>query len=86
MPEKSDVVLYVCRRWVKFVVNAFKRRKWGAQVMRARNGGGCDRLHPFGVIANRAGIGLARTRGITVPRAHFSCDIGVLSDWGHTSI
>ena len=83
MLKEDHIVTDVCKRRVKFVVRAFKRRKWGAQVKKAMNGGGCDRPRPFGVIANRASVGLARTRGITVPRAQFSCGIGVMRRcWG----
>ena len=43
----------------------FKRDERGAQVMRERNGGSCDRPRPFSGIAIWAGIVLAKCRGST---------------------
>ena len=51
MPEKSDIVTDVCKRCVIGGISVFKRDERGAQVVRERNGGGCDRPRPFSVIA-----------------------------------
>ena len=51
--------------------------------MRERNGGGCDRLRPFSVIAIWAGIVLARCRGGTVTSSQVSSGIGIMHlCWG----
>ena len=31
MPKEDHIVTYICKRWVKLVVSAFKRRKWGGR-------------------------------------------------------
>ena len=51
MPEKDDIVADVCKRCVIGGVSVFKWGERGAQVMRGRNGGGCDRPRPFSIIA-----------------------------------
>lgn len=43
--------------------------------MLLRNGEICDRPCPFRILANSAGIGLDRTRGVTVSEVQFSCGI-----------
>ena len=62
MPEKDDIVIDVCKRCVIGGVGVFKRDERGAQVMRRRNGGGCDRPRPFRIIAIWAGFVLAQCR------------------------
>ncbi|CAM9563402.1 unnamed protein product, partial [Ascophyllum nodosum] len=47
-------------------------RKRGASHAK-RNGGGCDRLRPFRIIAIWAGFVLAQCRGSTVTGAQVSC-------------
>ena len=51
MPEKDDIVADVCKRCVIGGVSVFKWDERGAQVMRVRNGGGCERPRPFSIIA-----------------------------------
>ena len=51
MPEKSDIVTDVCKRCVIGGISVFKRDERVAQVVRERNGGGCDRPRLFSVIA-----------------------------------
>ena len=83
MPEKNDIVTDVCKRCVIGVISVFKRDERGAQVMRERNGRGCERPRPFSVIAIWAGIVLAKCRGRTVPSAQVSGGIGImLVCWG----
>ena len=78
MPEKDDIVIDVCKRCVIGGVGVFKRDERGAQVMRRRNGGGCDRPRPFRTIAIWAGFVLAQCRGSTVTGAHVSGSIGIM--------
>ena len=83
MPEKSDIVTDACKRCVIGGISVFKRDEKGAQVMRERNGGGCDRPRPFSVIAIWAGIVLAKCRGSIVTSAQVSGSIGImLVFWG----
>ena len=83
MPEKDDIVIDVCKRCVIGGVGVFKRDERGAQVMRRRNGGGCDRPRPFRIIAIWAGFVLAQCRGSTVTGAQVSCCIGIMHwCWG----
>ena len=56
MPEKNDIVTDVCKRCVIGGVSVLKWNERGAQVMRERNGGGCDRPRPFSIIAKKAGF------------------------------
>ena len=65
MPEKNDIVPDICKRCVIGGMSEFERDVRGAQIMRERNGGGCDRPRPFSVIAIWAGILLAKCRGGT---------------------
>ena len=51
MPEKNDIVTDICKRCVIGGISEFERDERGAQVMRERNGGGCDRPRPLSVIA-----------------------------------
>ena len=54
-----------------------------AQVMRGRNGRGCDRPRPFSIIAILAVVVLTKCRGSTVTSAHVSCCIGIMHwCWG----
>ena len=76
VPEKNDIVSDMCKRCVIGGISEFERDERGAQVMRERNGGGCDRPRPFSVIAIWAGIVLAKCRGGTVTSAQVSSDIG----------
>ena len=65
------------------VERVFERDERGAQVVRKRNGGGCDRPRPFSVIAIWAGIVLAKCHGGTVTSAQFSIGIGIMHlCWG----
>ena len=57
MPEKNDVVTDVCNRCFIGGISEFERDKRGVEVMREKNGGGCDRPRPFSVIAIWAGVG-----------------------------
>ena len=91
MPEKDDIVIDVCKRCVIDVckrcviggVGVFKRDERGAQVMRRRDGGGCDRPRPFRIIAIWAGFVLAQCRGSTVTGAQLSCCICIMHwYWG----
>ena len=68
MPEKNGIVTDVYKRCVIGGISEFERDERGAQVVRERNGGGCDR-RPFSVIAIWAGIVLAKCRGGTVTNA-----------------
>ena len=78
MPEKDDIVIDVCKRCVIGGVGVSKRDERGAQVMRRRNGGGCDRPRPFRIIAIWAGFVLAQCRGSTETSAQVSCCIGIM--------
>ena len=78
MPEKNDIVTDVCKRCVIGGISVFERDERGAQVMRERNGGDCDRPRPFSIIAIWAVIVLAKCRGSTVTSAQISCDIGMM--------
>ena len=51
MPEKNDIVTDICKRCVIGGISEFERDERGAQVMRERSGGGCDRPRPFSVLA-----------------------------------
>ena len=83
MPEKNDIVTDVCKRCVIGGISEFERDKRGAQVVRERNGGDCDRPRPFSVIAIWAGIVLAKCRGGTVTNAQFSIGIDIMHlCWG----
>ena len=73
MPEKDDIVTDVCKRCVIGGVSVFKWDGRVAQVMRGRNGGGCDRSRPFSIIAILAVVVLTKCRGSTVTSAHVSC-------------
>ena len=78
MPEKNDIVPDVCKRCVIGGISEFERDERGAQVVRERNGGGCDRPRPFSVIAIWADIVLAKCRGGTVTSAQFSIGTGIM--------
>ena len=83
MSEKDDIVIDVCKRCVIGGVCVFKRDERGAQVMRGRNRGGCDRPRPFRIIAIWAGFVLVQCRGSTVTSAQVSCCIGIMHwCWG----
>ena len=83
MPEKNDIVTHVCKRCVIGGTNEFERDERGAQVMRERNGGGCDRPRPMSVIAIWEGIVLAKCREGTVTSAQVSSGIGIIHlCWG----
>ena len=69
MPEENDIVIDICKRCVIGGISEFERDEMGAQVMRERNGRGCDRPRPFSVIAIWAGIVLAKCRESTVASA-----------------
>ena len=61
----------------------FKWDEKGAEVMRERNGGGCDRRRPFRIIAIWASLVLSQCRGSTVRSAQVSCSICIMSwCWG----
>ena len=78
MPEKDDIVTDVCKRCVIGSIGVFERGERGAQVMRGRNGGGCDRPRPVRVIAIWTGFVLAQCRGSTLTGAQISGGIGVM--------
>ena len=78
MPEKSDIVTDVCKRCVIGGISVFKRDERGAQVVRERNGGDCDRPRPFSVIAIWVGIVLAKCRRSTVTSVQVSGSIGIM--------
>ena len=78
MPEKDDIVADVCKRCVIGSVSVFKWNERGAQVMRGRNGGGCDRPRPFSIIASWAVVVLTKCCGSTVIIAQVSCCIGIM--------
>ena len=78
MPEKNDIVTDVCKRCVIGGVSVFKWNERGAQFMRGMNGGGCDRPHPFSIIAILAVVVLTKCRGSTVTSAHVSCCIDIM--------
>ena len=83
MPEKNDIVTGVCKRGVIGGISEFERDERRAQVMREKNGGGCDRPRPFSVIAIWAGIVLAKCRGGTVTSAQVSSGIDIMHVcWG----
>ena len=83
MPEKNDIVTDVCKRCVIGGISVFKWDERGAQVMRGRNGGGCDRPRPFSIIAIWAVVVLTKCRGSTVISAQVSCCIGIMHwCWG----
>ena len=83
MPEKNDIVIDIYKRCVIGGISEFERDERGAQVMRERDGGGCDRPRPFSVIAIWAGIMLAKCRGGTVTSAQASSGIGIMQlCWG----
>ena len=56
----------------------FKWDERGAEVMRERNGGVCDRPRPFRIIAIWASLVLSQCRGSTVRSAQVSCGIGIM--------
>ena len=79
--------LYSTRSTVKGCVIGdicvFKWDERGPEVLRERNGGGCDRPRPFRIIAIWASIMLSQCRGITVRSAQVSCGLGIMSwCWG----
>ena len=79
--------LYSMRSTVKgCVIGDICVIKWderGAEVMRERNGGGCDRPHPFRIIAIWASVVLSQCRGSTVRSAQVSCGNSIMSwCWG----
>ena len=78
MPEKSDILTDVCKRCVIGGISVFKWDERGAQAMRGRNGGGCDRPRPFSIIAIWAVVVLTVCRGSTVTSAQVSCCIGIM--------
>ena len=83
MPEKDDIVADVRKRCVVGGVGVFKWDERGAQIMRGRNGGGCDRPRPFSIIASLAVVALTKCRGRTVASAHVSCCIDIMHwCWG----
>ena len=83
MPEKDDIVTDVCKRCVIGGVSVIKWDESVAQVMRGRNGGGCDRPRPSIIIAILAIVVLTKCRGSTVTSAHVSCCIGIMHwCWG----
>ena len=83
MPEKNDIVTDVCKRCVIGGISVFERDERGAQVMRERDGRGCDRPRPFSIIAIWAVIVLAKCHGSTVLSARVSCGIGIMHGcWG----
>ena len=49
MPEKNDIITDVCKRCVIGGISVFERDERGAQVVRERNGEGCDRPRPFSI-------------------------------------
>ena len=83
MPEKNDIVADVCKRCVIGGVSVFKWDERGAQVMRGRNGGDCDRPRPFSIITIWAVVVLTKCRGSTVISTQVSCCIGIMHwCWG----
>ena len=83
MPEENDIVTNICKRCVVGGISEFERDERGAQVMREKNGGSCDRPRAFSVIAIWAGIMVAKCRGGTVTRAQGSRGIGIMHlCWG----
>ena len=83
MPERNNIVTDVCKRCVIGGISEFERDERGAQVMRERNGGGCDRPRPFSVIVIWAGIVLAKCRGGIVTSARVRSGIGIIHlCWG----
>ena len=83
VPEKNDIVSDMCKRCVIGGISEFERDVRGAQGMRERNGGGCDRPRPFRVIAIWAGIVLAKCRGGIVTSAQVSSGVGIMHlCWG----
>ena len=81
MPEKNDIATDICKRRVTGGISEFERDERGAQVMRERSGGGCDRPRPFSVIAIWAGIVLAKCRGGIITSAQVSSGIGITHSW-----
>ena len=73
VPEKNDIVTDVCKRCIIGGVSMFKWDERGAQVMRERNKGGCDRPRPFSIIAILAVVVLTKCRGSTVTSSQGSC-------------
>ena len=75
--------LYSTRSTVKGCVIGdicvFKWDERRAEVMRERNGGGCDRPRPFRIIAIWASLLMSQCRGSTVRSAQASCGIGIMS-------
>ena len=83
VPEKNDVVTDVCNRCFIGGISEFERDKREVEVMREKNGGGCDRPRPFRVIAIWAGVVLAKCLGGTVTSAQISSGIGIMHlCWG----
>ena len=83
MPEKNGIVTDICKRCVIGSISEFERDERGAQVMRERNGGGCDRPRRFSAIVIWAGIVLAKFRGGTVTSVQVSSGIGIMHlCWG----
>ena len=83
MPDKNDIVTDISKRCVIGGISEFERDERGAQIMRERNRGGCDRPRPFSVIAIWAGIVLAKWSGGTVTSAQVSSGIVIMHlCWG----
>ena len=81
--RKNDIVTDICKRCVIGGISEFERDERGAQVMREKNGGDCDRPRPFSIIAIWAGIVLAKCRGSTLTSAQVSNGIGIMHfSWG----
>ena len=75
--KRTTSSLMLCKQCVIGGISEFERDESGAQVMRERNGGGCDKPRPFSVNAIWAGIVLAKCRGDTVTSAQVSSGIGI---------
>ena len=81
--QKRTTLSLMHKRYVIGGISVFERDEKGAQVMRERNGGGCDRPPPFSIIAIWAITALAKCRGSTVTSAQVSCGIGTMQwCWG----
>ena len=83
MPEKNGIVTDICKRCVIGGTSELERDEGRVQVMRERNGGGCDRPRPFSVIASWAGVVLTKCRAATVLSPQVSGGIGIMHwCWG----
>ena len=78
--KKNDIVTDICKRCVIGGISEFERDERRVQVLRERNGGGCDRPRPFSVITSGEGVVLAKCRGGTVTSAQVSSCIGIM-EW-----